>query len=324
MKGGIYSGERCPICKRNFVDNWRTGLQCPKHPKQWATKFRIKFGKLTRRYNSYREAQEVLWSWRREEAEGTFNPKDHMTSNPSGFEKLGEKFLAIKRFDLRPEGYRRYLYHYKTCADALGKTSVRHIDYTVLEDLKFELLARLAPKTVYDTFGFLRTFLVWCLERRELKQLPRFPKLSKKMGMRKILDKATQTKVLEKVYELYWKSVPRACVGIEFLCTYPKIRPGELRQVQEKHIDLKNATLTIPRPKERDDPKGVMLLQKHVELVRSLPAGLPELYFLRYDYPVKGRKIQKNLPDVSTFLTLEKKRPAESINHGALRRPVAG
>ena len=295
MKGGIYSDERCPICKRNFVDNWRTGLQCPKHPKQWATKFRIKFGKLTRRYNSYREAQEVLWTWRREEAEGTFNPKDHMTSNPSGFEKLGEKFLAIKRFDLRPEGYRRYLYHYKTCADALGETSVRHIDYTLLEDLKFELLARLAPKTVYDTFGFLRTFLVWCLERRELKKLPRFPKLSKKMGMRKILDKATQTRVLEKVYELYWKSVPRACVGIEFLCTYPKIRPGELRQVQEKNIDLKNATLTIPRPKERDDPKGVMLLQKHVELIRSLPAGLPELYFLRYDYPVKGRRVGQRL-----------------------------
>ncbi len=171
-------------------------------------------------------------------------------------------FLEIKKFDLGPHGYRRYLYHYKTCADALGEMPVTHINYAVLEDLNFELSARLAPKTVYDTFGFSRTFLTWCLEREELKNLPRFPKLSKKMGMRKILDKSTQTKVLEKVYEMYWTKVPRARVGIELLCTYPKIRPGELRQVQKKHIDLKNATLTIPTPKKQDDPKVVKLLGK--------------------------------------------------------------
>ncbi len=28
-----------------------------------------------------------------------------------------------------------------------------------------------------------------------------------------------------------------------------------------------------------------------MELIRSLPRGFPEMYFLRYDYPVKGRKV---------------------------------
>ena len=28
-----------------------------------------------------------------------------------------------------------------------------------------------------------------------------------------------------------------------------------------------------------------------MELIRSLPRGFPEMYFLRYEYPVKGRKV---------------------------------
>ena len=37
MLGGIYSDQRCPICKGRFRDNRKNGLQCPKHPDQWAT-----------------------------------------------------------------------------------------------------------------------------------------------------------------------------------------------------------------------------------------------------------------------------------------------
>jgi len=168
---------------------------------------------------------------------------------------------------------------------------VTQIDFAVLEDLKVDLLGRLAPKTVYDTFGFLKTFLSWCLARGEITSLPNYPKLSKKMGKRDILDKATQSLVVEKVYELYWNHAPRACVGIELLCTYPKIRPGELRQVQEKHINLRYPAIVIPSPKESVNPKTVDILPEHAELIRSLPRGFPEMYFLRYDYPLPGRRV---------------------------------
>jgi integrase len=90
---------------------------------------------------------------------------------------------------------------------------------------------------------------------------------------------------------MYWNHAPRACIGIELLCTYPKIRPAELRQVKEKHIDLKNLTITIPSPKEQDEPKVVNILPVHGKLIRSLPRGFPKMYFLRYDYPVKGRRV---------------------------------
>ena len=302
MKGGIYSDERCPKCMENrpnpmprgygkFKDNGKDGLQCPKHPDQRAQTFRVAFDGLCRRFETYQDAKDLLEGWRWEVRQEKFNAKEHLTSNPLGFSVLGEKFLAVKKLDLRPEGYRRYKYHFRTCSGELKGIPVTQIDYGVLEDLKCTLLARLAPKTVYDTFGFLKAFLAWCLDRGEIDSTPRYPKLSKKMGMRKILDKPTQAKVVNKVYEMYWGHAPRACLGIEMLCTYPKIRPNELRQAQEKHIDLKSGVLVIPEPKEGVDPKTIQLLPEHVDLIKSLPRGFPEMYFLRYDYPVKGRRV---------------------------------
>lgn len=291
MKGGIYSDERCPRCGKPFEDNEKDGLQCPSHPDQRASTFKVKFKGLCRRFSRYHDAKDLLDGWRWEERQGKFNAKEYMASKPQSVLKQAERFLEIRKADLRPEGYRRYVYHYKTLSNHLGDVSITRINYSVLEDLKYDLLKRYAPKTVYDTFGFLKTLLGWCVEREELKELPRFPKLSKKMGMRKIFDKHTQATVLNKVYEMYWKRAPRACIGIELLCTYPKIRPAELRQVQEKHLDLRSGTITIPDPKEQDDPKTIRLLEKHVRLIQSLPRGFPEMYFLRYDYPVKGRKV---------------------------------
>jgi len=291
MKGGIYSDQRCPKCGGTFKDNKVDGLQCPNHPEQRATKFRVAFEGLCRRLSVYQDAKDLLEGWRWEKRQAKFNVKEHLTSNPLGFQVLGEKFLAVKKLDLRPEGYRRYWYHYRTCAEELANIPVTQIDFRVLEDLKVELLGRLAPKTVYDTFGFLKTFLAWCLDRGEINYLPRYPKLSKKMGKRNILDKPTQAAVVEKVYEMYWNHALRACIVIELLCTYPRIRPAELRQVKEKHIDLKNLTITIPSPKEQDEPKVVNILPEHGKLIRSLPRGFPEMYFLRYDYPVKGRRV---------------------------------
>jgi integrase len=291
MKGGIYSDERCPRCGKPFEDNEKDGLQCPNHPDQRASTFKVKFKGLCRRFSYYRDAKDLLEGWRWEERQGKFNAKEYKASNPLGFTKQTEKFLKAKKADLKLEGYRRYMYHYRTLSRFLGDIPVTQINYAVLEDLKSELVERYKPKTIYDTFGFLKTLLRWCIQRGELTELPDFPKLSKKMGMRRIFDKSTQAVVLDKVYEMYWERAPRACIGIELLCTYPKIRPAELRQVQEKHIDLRNNTIVIPSPKGQDDPKAVRLLDRHVELIRSLPRGFPEMYFLRYDYPVKGRKV---------------------------------
>jgi integrase len=65
--------------------------------------------------------------------------------------------------------------------------------------------------------------------------------------------------------------------------TYPKIRPRELRDVKEKQLNLKDGIMVIESPKAGHEPKVIKLLPEDVELIKSLPRGFPEMYFLRYE-----------------------------------------
>ena len=76
-------------------------------------------------------------------------------------------------------------------------------------------------------------------------------------------------------------------IGIHWLSVYIAIRPGELRNLQEKHIDRELGLLIIPSPKEKR-PKIVPLLQDDVDLLASIPRGLPDLYFFRHGEGISG------------------------------------
>jgi len=60
-------------------------------------------------------------------------------------------------------------------------------------------------------------------------------------------------------------------------------RMGEMRRIQEKHIDLTNGILIVPHPKEKR-PKLVPMLEDDMELVRALPRGEPEDFFFRHNW----------------------------------------
>jgi integrase len=200
------------------------------------------------------------------------------------FGVLCEKYLNIlEHGDLRPATLRRYWAHYRRLEWYLGSRQVKHITYAVLEDTKVRI-SDLAPKTVYDMFGFLKTFLVWCVKREDidLKVVPPFPKLSKYMGLRKIVDKETQANIIEKIKTLYVHA-PKAHLGAQILATYPKIRPGELMQVTEAHLDLTDGWITIPAPKEQREPKKIKLTDKHITLLRANVSGNPDRKLLSFE-----------------------------------------
>ncbi len=111
--------------------------------------------------------------------------------------------------------------------------------------------------------------------------MPEFPDVRFELGFRNTIDKATQEKIINEIYRISFPQNPRVWIGIKWLCTYIAIRPGEMRRIQEKHIDLTNGILIVPHPKEKR-PKLVPMLDDDVELVRSLPAGGPEDYFFRH------------------------------------------
>ena len=74
------------------------------------------------------------------------------------------------------------------------------------------------------------------------------------------------------------------------LATYINARPNEIRNIQEKHIDLKQGFILIPYPKERI-PKLIPLFQDDINIFKSFPKGLPDLYFFRHkDGRQFGRK----------------------------------
>ncbi len=61
------------------------------------------------------------------------------------------------------------------------------------------------------------------------------------------------------------------------------VRPGELRNVQEGHINLQEKWIVFPQPRKRD-PKFIHLLPQHCELIQSIwpPRALPHIYFFRH------------------------------------------
>lgn len=73
------------------------------------------------------------------------------------------------------------------------------------------------------------------------------------------------------------------------MATYISIRPLELINIQEKHIDLKSGFFFIPHPKEKR-PKLVPLIDEDIEILSSFPKGLPNIFFFRHTSATKGCK----------------------------------
>ncbi len=108
------------------------------------------------------------------------------------------------------------------------------------------------------------------------------------MGYRKTIDKETQNQILDEIKRISYHVSRKIWLGIKWLCTYISIRPNEIRNLKEGHIDLKQGFFFIPHPKEKR-PKIVPLIQEDIEILNNLPVGLPDLFFFCHGSGKKGR-----------------------------------
>jgi integrase len=111
--------------------------------------------------------------------------------------------------------------------------------------------------------------------------MPDWPETKFNLGWRNTVDKETQTRIIEEVRRISYHINPRIWMGVKWLSTYVAIRPVELLNVKEGDFDLGLGVVNVKHNKE-DKPKIVPLLPEDVELIRSLPTGLPHLHFFRH------------------------------------------
>ncbi|MBW2029439.1 MAG: site-specific integrase [Deltaproteobacteria bacterium] len=101
--------------------------------------------------------------------------------------------------------------------------------------------------------------------------------------------------MLDEVYEITRKVNRKIWFGIYLLSNYPKIRPIELINVKEGDIDLNLGFINISHNKERK-PKILAITREDVELFKTFPRGLPDLYFFRHEKgPLAGKRFGKDL-----------------------------
>jgi len=129
---------------------------------------------------------------------------------------------------------------------------------------------------------------MWLRKRRviTLAQVPEFPQINFELGWRQIIDPETQQAIINEVYQISHKVNIKIWLGIKWLSVYIALRPGEMLNLQEKHIDPNIGALVIPHPKEKT-PKIIPLLDDDIEVLRGMPRGLPELYFFRHNPGVR-------------------------------------
>ncbi len=252
----------------------------------------VRFGRdITRTFKDEREAERALTGMRYEEDRGVFDPRDYMKAKPLAFDTLAQRWLEIKKQEVKPRSFNNLNNYMGKAVRAWGKTNIKLIGYAEIEDLIFS--NKLSPKTRSNMRSCLHDFFSWAVKREGKRkgfpkiEMPEFPEITFELGWRKITDKETQEKIVDEVKRLSYSINPKIWLGIKFLTTYVKIRPGELINIKDEHINLESGFIVIPHPKEKK-PKFVYLLNEDIELIRSLPRSLPGLYFFRHIKGCKG------------------------------------
>lgn len=267
MKGGIFSDERCLICGGKFKNNG-SALSCVKHPKSKASRFVVRFGKITKRFRSYDEADRFLTGVRFKTDEETFDERDYRKDNPLGFTNLSTKWLNFKRDEVKYRSWKNIENHIAAASKFFQNMNVKEIHYGNIEDF-LKSLQGLSDKTKHNILSTVRSFFTWAKKRQDIMQIPDFPTVNFVLGYRQTIGKEMQWKILDEIKQLTYSINPKIWLGIKWLTTYISIRPGEMRTLKEGNIDIENGYLHFPHPKEKHY-KSVPILKDDIELIKQI------------------------------------------------------
>jgi integrase len=296
MLGGIYTDQRCKVCGCSLKDDGKRALSCENHHGEVATRFKVIFKGVTKRFKNYESAQRFLTGLRYKSDEGTYDERDYKKENPLGFENLAIKWLQIKEKEVKKSSYQKIENHIYRAIQEFKNRNIKEIGYSDIEDLllKQKIDGKekdISGKTRSNIKSSLHSFWVWLKRRHVLNpvQVPEFPEVKYELSWRKVIDKKTQDEIIEEVGRISSGINPKIWLGIKWLSRYISIRPGEMLAIKEGDFDLSLGVVIIPHPKEKR-PKTVPLLDEDIEILKAMPRGLPDLYFFRHSSGLQGVK----------------------------------
>ena len=133
----------------------------------------------------------------------------------------------------------------------------------LIKDLLPDVLVKgkdydISNKTLANWKTVLHDFWKWIVRREKRKsqlEMVDFPEISFEMEMKTLVSIDVQQEIIEEVKRISWDLNPRIWLGIKLLSLYPRIRPGEMLDVKEGHINLKDNWMVFPHPKEKKPKK---------------------------------------------------------------------
>jgi len=290
MKGRIYTTQRCFVCQGilKYVEG-RGLLSCAQHPDyQWKGACVVRFGREhTKRFRSVLEAERHLTYLRVQTDLGKYDPREWAKDQPLSFLALRLKFIEYKKSinitEKQVKDIERILIK---AGQTWDRMQIRDIAESEIEDFLFQDHG-VSSKTLANWKTALHDFFTWVVRREKKRsqlQMPAFPTIAFKMKMKSIVTIEDQQKIISEVKRICWGQNPRVWMAIKLLALYPRVRPGEMINVKEGHINLSDLYILFPQPKERE-PKYIHLLPEVAEEIREMQRqhpAVPSMYFFRH------------------------------------------
>ena len=308
MKGSIYTRQKCFLCQNagkkghlKYIEG-RGLLQCLDHPDMvWSGPCEVRFGREhSKRFKTVHEAERHLNHIRVQTDRGEFNQREWAKDQPLSFLNLREKFIEFKQTQVITA---KQISHIENVLTRAGEKwdfqQIKDIKESEIDDF-FIKIQDLSSKTRSNYKAVLHDFWSWVVrrERRNVKvEMPIFPDIHYKLGWRTIVSMEDQARILDEIWNISGNDNPRIWLGVKLLSLFPRVRPGEMRNVKEGHINLTDGWIFYPDPKEGDKGKFIHLSPDDCRMISDIrtmvPPALPDTFFFRHLKSKKGIKSGK-------------------------------
>jgi integrase len=240
---------------------------------------------ISESFDSYGDAEMFLAHLNVSRHEGKLDARDYRRDNPMGFQVQAENYLEKRKGKVKD--FRHIETHIKRAIAYFGGKNIKEIGFAELDDYQSSLKGK--GKTIHNYMTSLHTFFEWFHKREKSRgyMMPDFPVIDFELGWRKIVDKPTQGAIIEEVKRISFHINPRIWFGISLLANFPKVRPEELRMVNEGDIDRKTGEVWIRHTKEGRE-KRIYLLEEDLAFIRLQPESFGKMPFFRHMSRRKG------------------------------------